>query len=262
MGRYSFVLLYDHERNKLQSRSRLCCFLGYGIGQKGYRCYDPISKHLRVSRHVVFWEQKMFYQLPHVHVSLIPSIDPLPDLFPKESPTSLSESPPSITDVPSHASDELLEPIIDVPTDTAPTVDLASPSDSHALRRSHRVTTLPSHLRDFHCFSALTSLQEPQTFHEVSSNPLWQQAMKEELDALHKTGTWDLVDLPSGKSVISCKWVYKIKTRSDGTIDHYKARLVARGLTQEYGIDYEETFAPMARLSSVMTLIANSTAHK
>ena len=66
--------------------------------------------------------------------------------------------------------------------------------------------------------------------------------MKEELDALHKTGTWDLVDIPSGKSAIGCKWVYKIKTRSDGTIDRYKYRLVARGFTQEYGIDYEETF--------------------
>ena len=49
-----FFLLQDHERNKLQSCSRLCCFLGYGISQKGYRCYDPISKRLRVSRHVVF----------------------------------------------------------------------------------------------------------------------------------------------------------------------------------------------------------------
>ena len=154
----------------------------------------------------------MFYQLPYVLVSLIPSIDPLPDLFPEESPTSLSESPPSITDVHSHASNELPTSIIDVPTDTAPTVDPAGPSDSHAPRRSHRVTTLPSHLRDFHCFSALASLQEPHTFHEASSNPLWQQVMKEELDALHKTGTWDLVDLPSGKSAIGCKWVYKIKT--------------------------------------------------
>ena len=86
--------------------------------------------------------------------------------------------------------------------------------------------------------------------------------MKEELDALHKTGTWDLVDLPSGKSVIGCKWVYKIKTRSDGTVDRYKARLVARGFTQEYGIDYEETFSPVARLSSVGTLIIVSTARK
>ena len=74
-----------------------------------------------------------------------------------------------------------------MPIDIAPNVDPADPSDSHSLRRSHRVTTLPSHLRDFHCFSALASFQEPQTFHEASSNPLWQQAMKEELDALHKT---------------------------------------------------------------------------
>ena len=183
-----------------------------GIGQKGYSCYDPISKHLHVSRHVVFWEHKMFYQLPHVPVSLIPSIDPLLDLFPKEFPTSLSESPPSITDVPSHASDELPTSIIDVPTDTAPTVDPAGPFHSHALRRSRWVTTLPSHLRDFHCFSALASLQEPHTFHEASSNPLWQQTMKEEFDALDKTRTWDLVDLPSGKFAIGYKWVYKIKT--------------------------------------------------
>ena len=203
----------------------------------------------------------MFYQLPHVSISLIPSIDPLPDIFPEESPTSLSESPPSTTDVPSHASDELPASIINVPTDTAPTVDLAGPH-SHALRCSHRLTTLPSHLRDFHCFSALASLQEPQIFHEASSNPLWQQAIKEELDALHKTGTWDLVDLPSRKFSIGCKWVYKIKTRSDGIVDCYKARLAARGFTQEYGIDYEETFSPMARLSSVRTLIVVSVARK
>ena len=261
-GCVCFVLLHDHERNKLQSRSCLCCFLGYGISQKGYRCYDPISKRLRVSRHVVCWEHKMFYQLPYVPVSLIPSIDPLPDLFPEESPTSLSESPPSITDVPSHASNEIPPPIINVPTDPAPTVDPIGPSDSHALRRSHRVTTLPSRLHDFHCFSTLASLQEPQTFHEASFNPLWQQAMKEELDALHKTGTWHLVDLPSGKSAIGCKWVYKIKTRSDGIVDRYKARLVARGFTQEYGIDYEETFSPVAQLSSIRTLIALFAAHK
>ena len=86
--------------------------------------------------------------------------------------------------------------------------------------------------------------------------------MKEELDALHKIETWDLVDLPSGKSAIGCKWVYKIKTRSDDTVDSYKARLVARGFTQKYVIDYEETFALMARLSSGRTLITVSVARK
>ena len=82
--------------------------------------------------------------------------------------------------------------------------------------------------------------------------------MKEELDALLKTGTWDLVNLLAGKSAISYKWVYKIKTRLDGTVDHYNARLVAKGFTQEYGIDYEETFAPVAHLSSVRILIVVS----
>ena len=111
-----------------------------------------------------------------------------------------TQTPPPPPPPPPHASDELPASIINVPTDTAPVVDPVGPFDSLALRRSHRVTTLPSHLRDFHCFSALTSLQEPQTFRKASSNPLWQQAMKEELEALYKTGTWDLVDLPYGKS--------------------------------------------------------------
>ena len=138
----------------------------------------------------------MFYQLPHVPVSPISSIDPLSDLFPKKSPTSISEHPPlvsefpvSISDIPSHASKEPPTPIIDVPIDTTPAMDPVDPSDSHALCRSHRITTLPSHLRDFHFFSVLASLQEPHTFREASSNPLWHQAMKEELDALHKTRT-------------------------------------------------------------------------
>ena len=85
--------------------------------------------------------------------------------------------------------------------------------------------------------------------------------MKEELDALHKNNTYDLVDLPSEKSVVGCKWVYKIKTCSYGTIDRYKARLVARGFTWEYGVDYEEIFAPVAHLSSVRALLAVTSQH-
>ena len=86
--------------------------------------------------------------------------------------------------------------------------------------------------------------------------------MKEELDALSKNHTWDLVTLLPEKSVVSCKWIYKIKTCSNGSIERYKARLVAKGLTQEYKIDYEEAFTPVARISYVHALLAIAAASK
>ena len=108
----------------------------------------------------------------------------------------------------------------------------------------------------------IATLHEPHTYREVSTDPLWQIVMKEELDALSKNHTWDLVTLPHGKSVVGCKWIYKIKTHSDGSIERYKTRLVAKGFTQEYEIDYEETFTPIARISSVRALLAVVAASK
>ena len=133
------------------------------------------------------------------------------------------------------------------------------PSQDIPPRHSTRVRSIPTH---YHCYTTLATLHEPQTYRETSTDPLWQIAMKEELDALTKNHTWDLVTVPPGQSVVGCNWIYKIKTRSDRSIERYKAHLVAKGFTQEYGIDYEETFAPVARISFVCALLAVAAASK
>ncbi|XP_059590521.1 retrovirus-related Pol polyprotein from transposon RE2 [Vitis vinifera] len=268
-GSACFVLLQPHEHNKLEPRSRLCCFLGYGETQKGYRCYDPVSHRLRVSRNVVFWEHRLFVELSHFRSSLTNSS--VLEIFPDESlvPSAntfdlhLDFSPDIFDASPRQVADEQIIHELPhfEPGSPAPALPEDPPQDIPP-RHSTRVRSIPPHLLDYHCYTALATLHEPQTYREASTDPLWQIAMKEELDALTKNHTWDLVTLPPGQSVVGCKWIYKIKTRSDGSVERYKARLVAKGFTQEYGIDYEETFAPVARISSVCALLAVAAARK
>ena len=97
----------------------------------------------------------------------------------------------------------------------------------------------------------LHSIFEPQTYSEAKGISEWEQAMEVEFQSLQKNHTWTLSDLPEGKKPISCKWVYKVKYKADGSLDKYKARLVARGFSQKEGIDYEETFAPTAKMSTI-----------
>jgi hypothetical protein len=251
-GSACFVLLQSHERTKLEPRSRLCCFLGYGVEQKGYRCYDPVSHRLRISRHVVFWEHKLFHEVGKFCMPAFPPFTTLLEMRLSHSTTGdICPESSSLELQSSNAHDVATLESLDYAPSEAP-----AHTSPPALRRSTRVKSLPSHLQDFYCFHALAALHEPHSYREASTNPLRQDAMKEELDALHKNHIWDLVDLPRGKSIVGCKWVYKIKTCSDGTVERYMAHLVARGFTQEYGVDYEETFAPVARLSSVRALLA------
>ena len=71
-----------------------------------------------------------------------------------------------------------------------------------------------------------------------------------------KNDVWDVVPRPDGKSVVTSKWIYKIKHAADGSIEKYKARFVARGFSQKEGIDYEETFAPIARYTSIISVLS------
>ncbi|CAL8993818.1 unnamed protein product, partial [Prunus brigantina] len=100
------------------------------------------------------------------------------------------------------------------------------------------------------------SIIEPENFAEASKDTAWKKAMEIEMEMIEKNETWELVDRPSAKPVIGVKWVYKTKLNLDGSIQKHKARLVVKGYAQKPGIDFNETFAPVARLDTIRTLIA------
>nr|GEU40886.1 retrovirus-related Pol polyprotein from transposon TNT 1-94 [Tanacetum cinerariifolium] len=97
---------------------------------------------------------------------------------------------------------------------------------------------------------------DPVTVEEAMEIEEWRLVMKEELSSIEKYQTWELTNLPEGKNVISLKWLFKTKYFADGSVQKYKARLVVRGFTKQQGIDYEETFAPVARFETVRIILA------
>jgi hypothetical protein len=105
-----------------------------------------------------------------------------------------------------------------------------------------------------------TKVREPESFEEAAEDANWRTAMEEEMHALAENETWDLVDAPKGVKPIGCKWVYKIKYDTYGSINRYKAQLVANGYAQKHGIDYNETFAPVAKMMIVRVFLAVATA--
>lgn len=100
---------------------------------------------------------------------------------------------------------------------------------------------------------------EPKNHKQAAKDPLWVQAMHTKLQAHQHNNTWDIVPLPVGKKTVGCKWVYKVKLKADGSLERYKARIVAKGYTQEYGVDFLETFSPVVRLTTIRCILAIST---
>jgi hypothetical protein len=243
------------------------CFLGYNAEHKGYCCWDLAARRMRTSRDIVFDESHPFYLCPTTDASPTSLVDPLSFLlFPDAPPTfvpilcstlpssvSSSESPPVVSDYTvkppvtqfySHRgaclsdaptfSDKLSSDmssssfIEDVPS--SPSIEPSSLTDSspeQLVRCSYRLH------RPLDCYSpstfTATALSELASYHDAILHPKWQHAMAEEITALEQTGTWYLVPCQLRVHPITCKWVYKIKTRSDGSLEHYKARLIACG---------------------------------
>jgi hypothetical protein len=256
--------------DKLDPRSTKCVFLGYSTTQKGYRCYSPVLRRYFTSVDVTFVES-LSYFLVDVS-SKVSTLEPnvLSVLLPIPS---LSE--PVV--LPPHASSPLQVythwPLPSTPTpppSSVPSSDplpLASDSLPIALRKGTRSCTTKHPISQFvstsslspshSCFiSHLSTISIPKTVQDALSDSGWRQAMELKMKDLHQNGTWELVPLPPSKKTVGCKWVYTVKFNPNGSVERLKARLVAKGYTQTYGIDYDETFSPVAKISSVRILIS------
>ncbi|KAL3845297.1 hypothetical protein ACJIZ3_002700 [Penstemon smallii] len=134
-----------------------------------------------------------------------------------------------------------------------------------------QITTLNLSL-EFIQEKGFTNVVLPQLFLQQMFNPMfrvmvltlkealddlnWRLAMMEEMNALRKNNTWSVIDLPKNKKTVGSKWVFTVKCKADGSVEIYKARLVAKGFTQTHGIDYQETFAPVAKINSIRILLS------
>jgi len=114
-------------------------------------------------------------------------------------------------------------------------------------------------------YYAMMILDEPNTYDQAMKSPdkdKWKNAMNEEIRSLMENKTWILDENKDGKKPISCRWVYKIKRQPDGSVERYKARLVARGYSRRYGTDYHETFAQVVRFESVRIVLSLAAFYK
>jgi Reverse transcriptase (RNA-dependent DNA polymerase) len=129
-----------------------------------------------------------------------------------------------------------------------------SASTSHLI--SHNVS-FEALLHIYKAFvTSLHSNFTPCEWRKAMQDLKWKMVMFEEMRALVKNDTWDMVLRPSGKNVVGYKWLYSVKYNPEGKVNIFKTRLVAKGYTQIYGVDYEETFAPVAKINTVRTLIS------
>ncbi|CAL1362807.1 unnamed protein product [Linum trigynum] len=181
---------------------------------------------------------------------ILPPDSPAP-ATPASSSSASSSASSSPTPTSSSSSD-------DSPPTSGSSSAASLPSSPPVPRRSLRANKgqLPIRYNDFVSYN-VEAFTIPTSYKQAMLDPNWNNAMQTEFDALHATGTWEVVDRPPEPvMILGNRWVYAVKVKADGTLERFQARLVVQGFGQEYGLDYDETFAPVAKMQTVRTLLA------
>ncbi|CAL2265125.1 unnamed protein product [Prunus armeniaca] len=234
-----FIRIQASHQDKLDPRAIKCMFLGYSSTQKGL----PTPAASIDSSHPMPSIAHPSSHEPEVEIQNEPVEDSNNSLNHHEDQSNIESS--------------------NAPLRRNPMCDRHPPSrlqDYVTYTVKHSITNFVS----YHKFSphhaallsVVSSAHDPQSFQDANLQAVWRKAMQEELQALDDNNTWSVVKLPKGKKAVGSRWIYKTKFHSDGSIERYKARLVARGFTQMYGVDYKETFAPVAKMNIVRVLLS------
>ncbi|KAL0410895.1 UNVERIFIED_CONTAM: Retrovirus-related Pol polyprotein from transposon RE1 [Sesamum latifolium] len=185
------------------------------------------------------------------------------DSLPKGGPLtslkkSVSPNPQNLPEIPTTLPEMEPEPIDEIQLENQqPSVKSIAPLHVYSRKRVPIPIPMqihesePDYLHNTEAFlTTLNSISIPRTLQEALKDKNWIDAMREEMHALEKNKTWEIVSLPDEKKSVGCKWVFTLKYKADGSLERYKARLVAKGYTQTYGIYYQETFAPVAKMNT------------
>lgn len=179
----------------------------------------------------------------NTNLSPIPSTQPSITVCPSSINTAYDQVPSSLS--PSQSTASSYEHPISAP---APTRNITSNQHSMVTRANNGIFKPKVLMTEYRKI-------EPHNVKIALQFPHWVQAMKEEYDALLTNQTWSLVDPPKDKKIVGCKWVFKIKRNSDGSVARYKARLVAQGFHQQADLDYTETFNPVVKPTTIRVIL-------
>jgi hypothetical protein len=238
--------------NKLDDRNTRVIFVGYEIGSKAYRFYNPNTERIIISRDAVFdeaGEWKWNEDDAADAVQPEPFVIEYTEEYTK--PTGTGEHGGASPRTPTPAPPAPASPIQFVSPPTESEQDLVNDHDDNAPLRFRALDTIlgPSSTpgfieREFEAQLHFTSAEEPSTFAAAEREPSRHAAMVEEMDSIIDNGTWELVELPPGHRAISLQWVFKVKRDEHGNIVRYKARLVAKGYVQRAALTSTKSSRP------------------